>query len=161
MRSPSLHFLFGTTREPGLSNYLAGESNIDSMLHQGPNGLWLLPAGPIPPNAAELLTGDRFQSFLKELSSRFDHVVIDAPPVMGLADTPLIASVAEGTVFVVESHATSASLAQAAVSRLRDSRAKLLGALLTKFEPKRAQYGYGYEYGYGYGKDTGESSNEA
>lgn len=154
MRSPSLHGLFGTAAEPGLSNFLAGEDNVGAMLREGAAGLTLLPAGPVPPNAAELLTGDRFPMLLKELATRFDHVVIDAPPVMGLADTPLIASVAEGTIFVVESHATSASLATVAVARLQESKARLLGALLTKFEPQKAQYGYGYgyEYGYGYGK---------
>jgi capsular exopolysaccharide synthesis family protein len=159
MRSPSLHLFFGSPAEPGLSNYLAGDSDVTSMLREGPNGLSLLPAGPVPPNAAELLTGERFRTLLRELSGKFDHVIIDAPPVMGLADTPLIASVAEGTVFVVESHATLASLAAVAVSRLQDSNAKLLGALLTKFESQKAQYGYGYgyEYGYGYGKADGDS----
>src|SRR5690606_12570604 len=146
MRSPSLHLMFGVGAGKGLSNFLAGDDDIGPMIHAGPDGLSLLAAGPVPPNAAELLTGERFAALLRELASRFTHVVVDAPPVMGLADTPLIASVTEGTVFVVESHATSATMASVAVSRLRASKARLLGALLTKFEPQKAHYGYGYGY---------------
>jgi Mrp family chromosome partitioning ATPase len=81
---------------------------------------------------------------------------------MGLADTPLIASQVEGTIFVLESHATSSTTAKMAVSRLRESKARLLGALLTKFEPQKAQYGYGYgyDYGYGYGKSKDDTASK-
>jgi len=163
MRSPSLHHKFRVPAQPGLSNYLSGDEDLTSMLHEIDSSLMLVSAGPVPPNAAELLTGDRLKKLLKELSSRFDHVVVDAPPVMGLADTPLIASVSEGVIFVIESHATSATAAGVAVSRLRDSSARLLGALLTKFEPQKAQYGYGYgyDYGYGYGKVGDNQASKA
>ena len=71
---------------------------------------------------------------------------------MGLADAPLIASKVEGTIYVVESHAIRSSLVRVAVARLKSSNAHLLGAILTKFDAKRAHYGYGYDYGYGYGE---------
>jgi succinoglycan biosynthesis transport protein ExoP len=115
-------------------------------------------AGPSPPNAAELLIGDRIGKLTQELMGMFDHVIFDLPPVMGLADTPLVASQVEGVVFVVEAHATRASMANVAVARLRDAQARVLGALLTKFESKRAHYGYGYDYGYGYGEKGGKPS---
>jgi capsular exopolysaccharide synthesis family protein len=156
MRSPSLHHYLEIANDRGLSNYLSGEGDVASLVHAGPNGLFLLPAGPVPPNAAELLTGTRFATLMRELADQFDHVVVDAPPVMGLADTPLIGSVVEGAIFVIESHATSATMAAVAVDRMRESKARMLGALLTKFEAQKAQYGYGYgyEYGYGYGKNS-------
>lgn len=151
MRSPSLHQIFSMPNDHGLSNYLAGDDSLESMLHHQSNRPSIMLAGPMPPNAAELLTGDRIAKLLRELSARFEHVIVDAPPVMGLADTPLIASMVEGVVFVIESHETRTSLARVAVGRLRESHAKILGALLTKFQAQKAQYGYGYEYGYGYG----------
>jgi len=158
MRSPSLHQMFGQANDRGLSNFLAGDDDVGSMLHAQPNRPSILLAGPMPPNAAELLTGDRMAKLLRELTARFEHVIVDAPPVMGLADTPLIGSMVEGVVFVVESHETRTSLARVAVGRLKDSNARILGALLTKFQAQKAQYGYGYDYGYGYGegrrKDT-------
>jgi capsular exopolysaccharide synthesis family protein len=153
MRSPSLHAIFLTDNAAGLSNCLAGSDDLDRMIYRGaPSGVALLPAGPTPPNAAELLTGDRFSDVVRRLSAQFDHVIIDAPPVMGLADTPLIASHVEGVVLVLQSHATRASAARVAIGRLQDAHARILGVLLTKFESRHAHYGYGYEYGYGYGK---------
>jgi capsular exopolysaccharide synthesis family protein len=156
MRSPSLHQILGLANTRGLSNYLAGDDQLGEMIHAVPSGISLLPAGPTPPNAAELLTGDRLSRLLRELTAKFDHVIIDAPPVMGLADTPIIGSVTEGLVFVVESHQTQTTMARVALSRLRSSNGRLLGALLTKFEMQKADYGYAYEYGYGYG-ETGKA----
>jgi succinoglycan biosynthesis transport protein ExoP len=163
MRSPSLHGLFDLSDSRGLSNYLAGDDELSTMIHPVSTTLSVLPSGPVPPNAAELLTGDRIRTLLNVLSADFDHIIIDAPPVMGLADTPLISSKTEGVIFVVESHATPATMATVAVARLRESKAHLLGALLTKFEAKKAQYGYGYgyEYGYGYGKLDNETPERA
>ena len=153
MRSPSLHHMFGVNNERGLSNYLAGSDDLAALVKTGlAEKLTLLPAGPAPPNAAELLVGDRLQKLIAELSERFDHVILDAPPVVGLADTPLIASRVEGVIFIVESHNTPSSMARVAVGRLKNAQASVLGVLLTKFESKRANYGYGYDYGYGYGR---------
>ena len=160
MRSPSLHHLFDVKNEQGLSNYLAGSGNLLAMVRKGSDeGPALLPAGPPPPNAAELLVGDRLGHAIQELQNHFDHVILDVPPVMGLADTPLIASRVEGTIFVVESHATRSSRALIAVRRLKDAHARILGVLMTKFESKRAHYGYGYDYGYGYGNSNNGDSN--
>ena len=75
-----------------------------------------------------------------------------------VADAPVICSRAEGTVFVVEARGVKARLARLALGRLRQARAQLLGAILTKFEVKRAHFGYGYDYGYGYGNgDTAKA----
>lgn len=160
MRSPSLHLFFDVTNENGMSNYLSGEDNLAGMVVPQANGLSVLPAGPTPPNAAELLAGDRLAKLMRDLSGMFDHVIVDAPPVMGLADTPLIANAAEGVVFVIESHQTRTSMARVAIDRLRHSKARVLGALLTKFETDKATYGYGYEYGYGYG-DSAHQARDA
>ena len=77
---------------------------------------------------------------------------------MGLADAPLIASKEQGTNYVLESHGVRASLAKVALSRLVTAHAQVLGIVLTKFEEKRAHFGYGYDYGYGYG--LGDKSSE-
>jgi capsular exopolysaccharide synthesis family protein len=152
MRSPSVHVEVGCENDRGLSNYLSGTDDLKSLI-QRPAGepFAILAAGPQPPNAAELLRSDRFASLMTELLTMFDHVVIDSPPVMGLADAPIIASRTEATLFVIEARGVKARIAQLALSRLRQGRAQLLGAVLTKFEAKRAHFGYGYEYGYGYG----------
>ena len=120
-------------------------------------GVTAMPSGPNPPNAADLLTGPRLSLLIEQLLRTFDHVLIDCPPVMGLADAPLIASKVEGMVFAVESHGIRTSLVRMAIDRLRSASATLLGVVLTKFEGRKVAMGYGYDYGYGYGR-TAENS---
>jgi capsular exopolysaccharide synthesis family protein len=154
MRSPSMHHAFGIANGQGLSNYLAGDDAVDAMIHATAYpGLSIMTAGPQPPSAPELLSSDRLARLVQHLGERFDQVVFDAPPVMGLADALLLGSAVEGMVFVIEAHRTHRGTASFALGRLRSANAQIIGAVLTKFDTKRAHYGYGYDYGYGYGYD--------
>lgn len=156
MRSPSLHHIVGVSGSAGLSNYLSGNDEVTALIKPTrQDGLFVLPAGPLPPNAADLLSGRRIEKLLADLGIRFDHIIVDGPPVMGLADAPLIASQVEGVAFVVEAHETSKSMARTAISRLFAANAHIFGVVITKFDTKRAHYGYGYDYGYGYGYGAG------
>lgn len=155
MRSPSIHHLGGVDHDRGLSNFLTGQDDIGSLTFEMADfGFTAMSAGPIPPNAAELLTGDRLSILIEHLLEQYDHVVIDSPPVMGLADAPLIAARVEGVIYAVESHGIRSTLVKTALGRLLSANARVIGGVLTKFEARRAHYGYGYEYGYGYGRET-------
>ena len=77
-----------------------------------------------------------------------DHVILDAPPVLGLADTPILANAVDGTLLVVYSGKTKAAAAQATLKRLLHARARIVGALLTKYDMRSGGYGYGYNYRY-------------
>lgn len=154
MRSPSVHHLGGVSHDRGLSNFLSGEDDIASLTFSMSDlGFTAMSAGPIPPNAAELLMGNRLSLLIERLLESYEHVVIDSPPVMGLADAPLIASRVEGVIYAVESHGIRATLVKIALGRLASANAHVLGGVLTKFEARKAHGGYGYEYGYGYGRD--------
>lgn len=156
MRSPSVHHLGGVGHDHGLSNYLAGDDNIEALIFpMSEFGFMAMTAGPIPPNAAELLTGNRLAVLINRLLEHYDHVIIDSPPVMGLADAPLIATRVEGVIYTVESHGIRSSLVKTALGRLTAANARIMGAVLTKFDAKKAHYGYGYgyEYGYRYGRE--------
>lgn len=156
MRSPSVHHYGGVTHDRGLSNFLSGEDNISSLTFSIADlGITAMSAGPVPPNAAELLSGSRLDVLIDRLLESYDNVVVDSPPVMGLADAPLIASRVEGVVYVVESHGIRISLVKTALNRLLSGGARTLGVILTKFVASKAHYGYGYEYGYGYGRSDG------
>lgn len=152
MRSPSIHDLFNLVNEVGLSNALSGENDFGKLLrHSTFAGLDIITAGPQPPSAPELLGSGRFDQVLADLTGMYDHVVVDAPPVMGLADALLIGSRVESVIYVIESHSTQKTMARVALARLASANAPITGAVLTKFNTKRAHYGYGYDYGYGYG----------
>jgi capsular exopolysaccharide synthesis family protein len=148
MRSPSVHALVNAKNDRGLSNYLAGSENVDGLIDWA-NGFEIatMSAGPPPPNAAELLAGKRMSSLVEALLEKFDHVVIDSPPVMGLADAPLIGSHVEAVVYVIESQGSRLSLVKTAIGRMRLANAHIVGGILTKFKPRRSNYGYGYGYG--------------
>ena len=110
--------------------------------------LWLLPSGPLPPNPADLLSTGRFQAILADANSKFDIVIVDAPPVIGLADSLLISSVAINVMFVVESGKTRTKAAQEALGLIHGSGAHVVGATLTKSAEDMGGYGY-KSYGYG------------
>lgn len=155
MRNPSIHHLGGVTHDRGLSNYLTGDDNIDALTFPMDDlGFTAMSAGPLPPNAAELLTGNRLSQLIARLLEIYDHVIIDSPPVMGLADAPLIAAKVEGVVYAIESHGIRTSLVKEALGRLITANVRIIGSVLTKFDAKKSHYGYGYgyEYGYRYGR---------
>lgn len=158
MRSPSVHHLGNVDHDRGLSNFLAGEDNIEALIFEMADlGFTAMSAGPIPPNAAELLTGARLSVLIERLLATYDHVIVDSPPVMGLADAPLIASRVEGVIYAIEFHGTRSSMVRTALARLASARAHVIGAVLTKFEARKAHYNY--EYGYNYGRhDTQEKT---
>ncbi|HWS40314.1 MAG TPA: polysaccharide biosynthesis tyrosine autokinase [Arenimonas sp.] len=149
MRKPSLHKKMLIDNGLGLSNYLAGAVNIDDVLYATDiAGLSVIPTGPLPPNPAELLHDDNMHRLLAFGLAEFDMVIIDGPPVMGLADAPILASRMDGVVLVVEAGVTRKGFAKNAVKRLQSAHAHLVGVLINKFEAKHASYGYGYGYGH-------------
>ena len=151
MRSPSIHTAFGVANTNGVSNFLAGSEALDALYETGHEGLWVVPAGPQPPNAAELLTGPRLEFLVERLLEQFDHVILDAPPVIGLADAPLVASAVESVIYAVEARSIQAGTVRIALGRLATAQANVIGVVLTKFDARRSSLGYGYDYSYGYG----------
>jgi len=156
MRNPVQHRLLGRDNAIGLSNLLAGGHDVRPALQPTsyPN-LTFLAAGRPPPNPSELLAGGKMLSFLESAREHFDLIVLDAPPVMGLADAPQLANIAQGVLMVVEANATKRDIAKAALRRLRATHGRIVGVLFTKFDIRKAGYAYGYAYSYGYGRGYG------
>ena len=150
LRNPSLHRTLGLEdRSIGLSNLLAGGSTLSETLQvTDEERLQVILAGPLPPNPAELLSGSKLVSLLTVAVERFDQIIIDGPPVLGLADAPILSNVADGTLLMVDASKTKIRAAQAALKRLLVARARVVGALLSKYDARTAGYGYGYGYKY-------------
>ena len=150
MRKPSFSVPTGA-EGAGLSSLLASTDDLRKHITQTsvPN-LFLLPSGPIPPNPVELLGGMRLREVLAEAEGIFDIVIFDSPPVMGLADAPILASVVDASIFVVQAGRIRRPAALRALARLEQAGARIVGGVITKFDLKGASYGYGYGYGYGY-----------
>lgn len=152
MRNPSLHQMLGIENRAGLSNNLSGSDDLVQLVHQKTTfGFDAMTAGPIPPNAAELLSSPRMRELVTKLSETYDTIIIDAPPVLGLADIPLLADAVEGVIYTIEAGGVKMRGIQSAIQRVRSSRAHIFGGIVTKVQPQHSGYGYGYAYQYGYG----------
>jgi len=161
LRKPSLHRMANAHNNKGFSNLLAGIAGIEETLQPSDIAtMSLIAAGPLPPNPAELLSGPKLSELITELSKRFDIVVVDAPPVLGLADTILIGAATDATLFVIEANGSHHGHAKAAVRRLLSSGVTMIGALLSKYDARKIGYGYGYGYNYTYAYSYGATENQ-
>ena len=139
----------------GLSKLLTTEDQLEAhVVETQHEKLWLLPSGPVPPNPADLLATGRIRKLIAEASEKFDLVIIDGPPTLGLADSPLLSAAAGNVLFAIESGRTRTRSAIEALNRLEATGTHVLGAVLTKSKEHRGGYGYSrYGYGYGYGQE--------
>ncbi|MEA3275986.1 MAG: polysaccharide biosynthesis tyrosine autokinase [Pseudomonadota bacterium] len=162
LRNPSLHRAFSLHNSSGLTNYLAGDSKAAEIAQptQVPR-LFAITSGPLPPNPVELLSSAKMLDLVSLAADRFDYVIIDGPPVIGLADALVLANLASATLFVVESGGTRASPLEGSIKRLRAANAVILGAVLEKFGRGGSGYGYGYSYDYHYTYNYGGGAEEA
>jgi capsular exopolysaccharide synthesis family protein len=150
----------------GLSTLLSGGHRLDEALLQYepvPN-LWILPGGPRPPNPADLLSSPAMQEVLRGLRGRFEHVVVDSPPLLLVTDPTILSRLVDGVVLVVESGIAARRGLVRAQKILDGAGGRILGTVLNKWDARRdASYGYYGYYGsyyrgyyrsyYGYGKD--------
>ena len=149
LRRPRLHKSFGVPREPGLTNLIMGECEIEDAIKTTdvPN-LYVLPCGPLPPNPAELLLTKRFKDVLDMLEERFDRIMLDSPPLLAVTDGVILSRLSDGVVLIAQAGKTSADDARQAARQLRDVNAPILGVILNDVNLSEKRYGY-YQYAYG------------
>jgi len=162
MRRPQFKRVFGIESDAGLSTMLAGAD--DEGIHPTEiENLSILPAGPRPPNPAELLDGGRLQRVLTKLSESFDTIIFDSPPLLPVADALLIGSQVEGVVVVARAGRTTRPSLRGAFRLLEQVGANVFGVVLNDRGKRRRGYGYGssyaYSYTYTYGGDEAETAS--
>jgi polysaccharide biosynthesis transport protein len=153
MRNPTVHKLFGGDHSSGLSNLLSSEVDPIAVTRTTEfQNLFYISSGPLPPNPAELLSGGQLAKLLAPTFTSFDHIVVDAPPIMGIADAIVLCKHVEATLFVVECASTRKTSIRNALRRLHQAGSHPLGAVLTKLPSSASLYGYDAAYYY-YGGD--------
>jgi polysaccharide biosynthesis transport protein len=154
LRRPAIHRLLGASGSDnayGMSSLLTSQGSIDEALKPTEQeNLTVITAGPIPPSPTELLSSGRMEQILEELSGRFDVVILDSPPVLGLADAPLMSALVEGVILVVQSDRSRRGSLKSSLRRLRGMRTNLLGGVLTMFDASKNSNAYSEYYGYNY-----------
>jgi succinoglycan biosynthesis transport protein ExoP len=150
LRNPVLHKLLKTTNKAGLSNYLSGSMGALEVVRptEIPH-LFVMTTGPLPPNPVELLSSMKLLTLLSQCEEHFAHVIVDGPPVLGIADSIVLCNQVENSVFVIESGRTRKAQAKAAMKRLQQAGVNPLGVILTKIDAYHDLYGY-HSYYYQY-----------
>ena len=148
LRKPAIAGQFGMADGRGLSSILAGAHHLDDALQSVPTlpNLWVLPAGPNPPNPAELLSSSRMEELLRTLRQRFDYLVIDSPPSLVLTDATILSTLVDGVILVVESGVTSRAALVRTKRILRSAGGRFLGVVLNKVDLRYDGYYYGPGY---------------
>ena len=163
LRRPALHRLAGIKTEKGLTDLLVSQgdpADLGVSIEVGDARFDLLPAGPLPPSPSELLSSPRMAQLLEAFAQRYGVVIVDSPPILGLADAPMLAAIGDGTVFVVEAERGRSGSLKAAIRRLRAMEPTILGAVLAKFDPAKSGNRYSAYYGYDYYAYSEERSEQ-
>ena len=152
LRRGHLHEYLGLPRDKGLSEFISGEIPIGDVLHETSiPGLTLIPTGAIPPNPAELLLHKRFNNCLKVLTPRYDHIIVDSPPILAVTDANIIGQMAGATLLVLKSGEHTMREIEQSVKRLRQAGVNLRGILFNDIQMTSRRYGAGkYNYQYSY-----------
>lgn len=153
----------GMDKGHGLVDFLAGEATFKECIRATPNpNVFVLPAGTRFNSPLELISSQKFGETITKLKELFDVVVIDCPPLKPVSDSLVISRYANAVLYVVKSDSTPHQLVGAAIKRLHDMEAPLLGVVLNMVDFKKADryghYSYGYKYQYAYGQEPDKSS---
>lgn len=155
LRKPDAHRYFDLPNNAGLTSaFLADVSAVHSFVRRVDDWLFVLTSGPVPPNPAELLNSQKMRDLLAELSAHFDLIVVDSPPLLGLADASIWAGLTDGLLLVARKGKTRRGPFEEAVAAARGTKKPIVGVIVNGTERKKSGY---YYYGYGYGKEGSSS----
>lgn len=146
LRNPSLHRTLNVHNEVGLADYLTGTTDEVQLTNTtNITNLHLITAGKLPEDPAELLSSVHMKTLLAHVRGEYDQIILDGPPVLGLADALVLSSLADITLIAVRAENTRTAAVHNALKRLRQSQATLAGILLNRVALHRGG-GYGYDY---------------
>jgi capsular exopolysaccharide synthesis family protein len=157
LRKPRIHKIFGIPNESGISNFLIGEENFENVVSKTETeNLWYAPAGPVPPNPAELIESVKMDEFIKKAKKEFDYIIIDTPPVAIVTDALQVSPLTDFYIFVVRQRYTSKNTLELIEELHNNEYMKNIGILINDISVS-GYYGYGLRYGYslGYGYNYG------
>jgi polysaccharide biosynthesis transport protein len=152
LRKPTTHKVLGVNHSRGISTYLSRDVAVDELIQMLPKAnISLLPCGPIPPNPAELISSERMKLLLANLAERYDHILIDSPPVISVTDAVILSKMVDGVIMVVHGGRSSREAVRRARQELESVGAKIFGVVLNNVDLRHDSYeGYYYsQYAYG------------
>ena len=163
LRRPRLHAQFELPNAKGLTTWLSGEKNLDSLIQtceKEPN-LKVLTSGPVPPNPAELLGSEEMRKLLNILSEQYAHIIIDSPPVISFTDASILSTMVDGVILVVHGGRSSRAVVRRAKQQLLDVGAHVFGVVLNNVKVETHDYYYSRYYSHYYQSDGEEADQGA
>jgi polysaccharide biosynthesis transport protein len=150
MRRPAVHEFFHLAKSSGLVNYLTGDADWRGLAQpSGIAGLDCLVCGPVPPNPGELLFSQRMRELIGEAAAAYDLVLLDAPPLLNVADGRILSTMVEGTIMVVRGSVTPREMVRRAEIYISEVGGRLIGVVLNDVDLHRDGYYYSrYDYYY-------------
>ena len=148
LRKPQAHLFFGLDNDQGFTSVLLGETSMRRVAQRVSDApaLAVITSGPMPPNASELLAGERTKASLDALGQSVDLVILDSPPVLPVSDPVILASLVDGVIVVASAGVTDRRQLVKAVDRLAQVDAPLLGTVLNRHDPMgNVDYSYGHD----------------
>lgn len=163
LRKPELHAAFGLSNDTGFTSVILGQASPRKALQRvdGYDDLWVMPAGPVPPNPSELLASRHAQRLFNMLADFFEIVLIDSPPVLPVTDAAILAAYADATLMVIAAGTTTKKQARRAVEILTQVDAAPVGVIVNRIPHRGGSFYYGYGSGYGYGYRYGRKAGRA
>ena len=162
VRKPQLHLLFGVSNSQGLSTILGGaRTHLECLADTESPNLLVCPAGPLPPNPAEMLQSEGMRELVATLRQTADFVVLDCPPVLAVSDALGLVPIADAVIFVVDAETTKRMAVREASYRLRQVGARIVGGVLNKMPLSAGAYGYTFGYGYGPAPHEGSATRRS
>jgi capsular exopolysaccharide synthesis family protein len=153
LRRPSLYRYFQLDNQIGLSDVLLGEIPLEEAIQAVSPNLWVLVSGKPPARPAELLQSHQMAELLSRQRERFDYIILDCPPVLGLADSLAIAPLVDAVLLIASAENTKRGAITHALDQLGQVGAQVRGGVLNNVSVSKRNSSYGYGYGYGYGAD--------
>ena len=155
LRKPSIKEVFGLDSDDiGLSHFMLGTHTLEEAIHTfKKDRINVMPAGEVPPNPLEMISSRRFAKGLEALKQKFDHIVIDSPPVVSVSDAIILSQLVNQVIYLVKADVTPYQLAQDGIRNLQKVHAPIVGAVLNQVSPPRKSARYGHYYSY-YGYDS-------
>ncbi len=156
LRNSSIAETFDLKHPKGVVNYIIGKSSIKEITHDTKlSWLKVIPAGPIPPNPAEMLSDIKIKELLEKLKETYDMVIIDTPPIGFVSDMFQLEEMIDANLFVVRHKFTPKQTFKLILEEISGRNIKGIGIIINNIKQKKGSHGYGYGYGYGYGNGYG------
>jgi len=151
LRKPKMNRVFNVANREGLTDYLSGKIQYDSVVrHSDEMGVDFIIGGEKTTSIVNVLEAKKLKELIIRLKSEYDYVLLDTPPVIAVSDALYVAKLADGVMFLVAQNVARKSLVKEAILTLKNNNVRIIGTVLTQVDIKNGSYGYGYDYSYKY-----------